>query len=292
MDASLYYAPKVLRTGELKEAFEQAVAAALAPNAVIEVSHPRKTLRAGVSDSIQLDSESLRAIVDLSKISHLTLTARVPRSDSRTVYLGCSNIGGLLHVYAVGEVSVECLERLALNLGLEQTEAPKNDYLERLELRVSALEESAKAVERTLRCFISFKFDDAATVTQVDRLKRLMSAVHIEWVTGEQFEPRRIEDKVKAKLRADVNFVVAVISKAGESKWIRDEFGDANARGLPIVLLLERGATFDEGIFGTLEYIPYELVIDQTFAALLEGINFIKAEMSSPARNVVDPIRP
>ena len=105
--------------------------------------------------------------------------------------------------------------------------------------------------------------------------------MHIEWVTGEQFEPRRIEDKVKAKLRADVDFIIAVISKAGESKWIRDEIADANARDLWVVLLLENGATFDKGIFGTLEHIQYDLAIDQSFLALLEGINFIKAEVST-----------
>jgi hypothetical protein len=44
--------------------------------------------------------------------------------------------------------------------------------------------------------------------------------------------------------------------------------------------LLEDGATFDKGIFGTLEYIPFDLAIEQTFSALLEGINFIRAEIS------------
>ena len=109
----------------------------------------------------------------------------------------------------------------------------------------------------------------------------MLTALHIEWVTGEQFEPRRIEDKVKARLRADIDFIIAVISKAGESKWIRDELADAHAHGLWIVVLLEDGATFDKGIFGTLEYIPYDLAIDQTFSALLEGINFIKAEIAT-----------
>jgi hypothetical protein len=189
---------------------------------------------------------------------------------------------------ANGEESVQCLERFALNLGLEQTEAPE-DMLRRgeyelhlaVESRLSALEKAAKDLERTPKCFISFKFDDAQTVTQVDRLKRLLAAVHIEWVTGEQFEPRRIEDKVKVRLRADVDFVIAVITKAGESKWIRDELADANARGLRIVLLLEDGAKFDKGIFGTLEYISFDLAVDQTFSALLEGINFIRAEISA-----------
>ena len=145
------------------------------------------------------------------------------------------------------------------------------------------MEKATRDIEKPLKCFISFKFDDAQTVTQVDRLKRLLAAVHIERVTGEQFEPRRIEDKVKAKLRADIDFIIAVITKAGESKWIRDELADANARDLWVVVLLEDGATFDKGIFGTLEYIRYDLAIDQTFAALLEGVNFIKAEIA--ARN-------
>ena len=47
------------------------------------------------------------------------------------------------------------------------------------------------------------------------------------------------------------------------------------------MLLLEEGATFDKGIFGTLEYIPFDLVIDQTFSAVLEGMNFIKAEITA-----------
>jgi hypothetical protein len=46
------------------------------------------------------------------------------------------------------------------------------------------------------------------------------------------------------------------------------------------MLLLEDGAKFDKGIFGALEYISFDLAIDQTFSAVLEGINFIKAEIS------------
>jgi hypothetical protein len=288
MNAELYYTPKLLQAGELKEAFQQAVAAVLGSNAEITVLHPRHTGRAGVSDDIRLDAESLRAVVDLNKID-LILNANlrpITLSSWKHVFISCKTFGGVLWMSAHGEESVQCLERVALNLGLEQTEAPKfheEVRVEKLESRVLALEKAAKDVERTLKCFISFKFDDAQTITQVDRLKRLLAAVHIEWVTGEQFEPRRIEDKVKAKLRADVDFIIAVISKAGESKWIRDEIADANARGLWVVLLLENGATFDKGIFGTLEYIQYDLVIDQSFLALLEGITFMKAEVSTQA---------
>ena len=281
MQARLFYKPKTLQAGEFKGAFEQAVSAVFGPSSEITVTHRRDMGRAGVTDTIRLDTESLRAVVDLSKVE-FTLIAHPPDypRSSKLVFLSCLTVAGLFHVMADGEESVECLERMALNLGLERTEAPALDT-DRLEFRVLALERAIRDAERKLKCFISFKFDDARTVADVDRLKRLLAAVRIEWLTGEQFEPRRIEDKVKAKLRADVDFVVAVISKAGESNWIRDELADANARGLWIVLLLEDGATFDKGIFGTLEYISYDLAIEQTFPALLEGINFIRAEISN-----------
>ena len=290
MNACFYYRSKLLQVGELKEAAEQAVEAVLGKDAQIKVRYPRHTGRAGVSDEIELGAESLRAIVDLNKIN-LKLIARPTDKvySPKLIYVSFNAPNeGLVYFSGAEEESVQCMERIALNLALEQTEAPEDELRRaehelRLEVesRLSALEKAAKDLERTPKCFISFKFDDTQTVNQVDRLKRLLAAVHIEWVTGEQFEPRRIEDKVKAKLRADIDFVIAVISKAGESKWIRDELADANARDLRIVIMLEEGAKFDKGIFGSLEYIPYNLAIDQTFTALLEGINYIKAEIST-----------
>jgi len=290
MNAHLYYRPKLLQVGEFKEAFELAVKEVLGTDAQITVGYPRQTGRAGVRDYIELGVESLRAVVDLNKIQ-FSLNAKALANSNlfERISVSCFGMGPVevVSFEANGEESVQCLERFALNLGLEQTEPPE-DVLRRaehelrleVESRLSALEKAAKDLERTPRCFISFKFDDAQAITEVDRLKRLLAAVHIEWITGEQYEPRRIEDKVKAKLRADVDFVIAVISKAGASTWIRDELADANARGLWIMLLLEDGAKFDKGIFGALEYISFDLAIDQTFSAVLEGINFIKAEIS------------
>jgi hypothetical protein len=54
------------------------------------------------------------------------------------------------------------------------------------------------------------------------------------------------------------------------------------------VLLLKNGATFDKGVFGSLEYIPFDLAINQTFCALLEGINFIKAEIATNGEHSKD----
>jgi hypothetical protein len=287
MDATFFYGPKLLQSGELKNAFEQAALALLGPKAQVAIRYPRRTGRAGVNDEVVLDAESLRPVVDLGKIDlTLTAAARQPDHSEKRIWLCLTarSRGTAVSAFASGEESVECLDRIALSLGLKQIDEPKDSLdllFKGLESRVLALEKLSKDTARPLRCFISFKFDDKGTAIQADRLKRLLAALRIEWVTGEQFEPRRIEDKVKSRLRADVDFIVAVISKAGESKWIRDELADANARGLRVVVLLEVGASFDKGIFGALEYIPYDLTIEQTFPALLEGVNFIKAEIST-----------
>lgn len=280
MRAHLFYRPKVLQIGELKDACERAFGAALGPDFTIKVTYPRYP-SPGVKDEVSLDGESLRPVVDLNNVD-FTMTAYAEGKSYREVYLSFRKEvqGKSFGIYVGDEESFRCLEKIAVSLGLEQTEGPI-DSSEALETRVAALEKTVKDAGNNPKCFISFKFDDPETLAQVNCLKRLLAAVHIEFFTGEQFEPRRIEDKVKARLRADVVFLIAVISKAGESKWIRDEIADANSRGLWIVILLEEGATFDKGILGTLEYISYAVAIEQTFPALLEGINFIRADIAT-----------
>lgn len=245
----------------------------------ISVAYPRYP-SPGVMDEVRLDRESLRPVVDLNKVDfHISGYEREKRWGGVLLIFSKEVEGKSFSVYAPDDKSFRCLEMIAVSLALEQTEPPVDD-LEALETRVAALEKAAKDAGNNPKCFISFKFGDPQTVTQVNSLKRLLAAVHTEFLTGEQFEPRRIEDKVKARLRADVDFLIAVITKAGESEWVRDEIADANSRGLWIVILLESGATFDEGIFGTLEHISYTVAIEQTFPALLEGINFIKADVA------------
>jgi hypothetical protein len=280
MRAQRFYKLKLLQNGQLKDACEKACAAVLGQDCKIEVTHPRH-LGPGLSDDFTLDAESLRTIVDFTKIDISISGYEKGRNYSRNLLTFRTAIEGeSFGAYANSETSFRILELVANSLGLEQTEEPEDD-IESLNKRVAALERAAKNAGSNPKCFISFKFDDHGTVTQVNRLKRLLAAVHIEFLTGEQFEPRRVEDKVKARLRADIDFLVAVITKVGESKWIRDEIADANSRGIRIVLLLEEGAAFDKGIFGTLEHISYAVTIEETFPALLEGVNFIRAAISA-----------
>jgi hypothetical protein len=148
MNARFFYRPKLLQVGEFKEAFEQAVIAVMGSDAQITVTHPRHTGREGVSDDIELGVDSLRSVVDLNKID-LVLNATPPATpySSKRVFIMCNALSaGVVYFYANSEESVQCLERVVLNLGLEQTEAPKDSLVlafENLESRVSTLEKVA-----------------------------------------------------------------------------------------------------------------------------------------------------
>ena len=161
MQATLYYKPKVLQPGEFKAAFERAVAAIVKSDVEITVRFSRRVSK-GVDEEITTDAESLRAITDLGKIE---FALRVKWQYER-IEMWCSVSQGVLEIYAWGEESVQCLTRLALNLGLEETDAPKAaaaQAFEALESRVLALERVTLDVEKALKCFISFRFDDEQT---------------------------------------------------------------------------------------------------------------------------------
>jgi hypothetical protein len=67
--------------------------------------------------------------------------------------------------------------------------------------------------------------------------------------------------------------VIVILTKGNETAWIRDEMN----RGEVVIPLVENGATFDGGIFGNHEYIPFEAGhIGDAFVRLLEGIEFLK----------------
>ena len=188
MQAQLYYRPKVLQVGELKDAFEKALSAVLGPEFTVEVMYPRRP-SPGVTDEVVLDLESLRSVVDLSDVKFTMIAKSQDGKSYGTVYLsfGTAVEGELFSIFAADAMSFRCLEKVVVSLGLVQTDAPIDD-LEALDKRVAALEKAVKDAGNNPKCFISFKFDDLLTVAQVNRLKRLLAAVHIEFLTGEQFE--------------------------------------------------------------------------------------------------------
>ena len=142
MDAMLYYSPKMLRHGELKQACERSFSEVLGGEVELVVEHPRPSGRRGITeDSIRTGSESLSNVVDLGTVD-ISVCVRDPKTyDHPRVSLRSDARGKALVGYASGHVAVRCLERIALGLRLETTEPPPGEY-ELLFSRVAALERS------------------------------------------------------------------------------------------------------------------------------------------------------
>lgn len=151
------------------------------------------------------------------------------------------------------------------------------EALRPLEDRIKALEEGMSAPSRRLRCFFSYRFDPNTEVTAL-RIQQFLAALDVEVITGAQYEPRRISDKVLTKLRQPLDFIVLLVTARGESMWTRDEIGAGVHHNLPVVPIVESGARFETGLFADLEYIPFEAPhVGDAFLQLVQAVNFIRA---------------
>ncbi|HHT9113508.1 MAG TPA: hypothetical protein ACFYD0_09310 [Candidatus Wunengus sp. YC65] len=129
---------------------------------------------------------------------------------------------------------------------------------------------------RPLKCFISYRFDDISE-KYVLELNKFLSLIGILATTGKPYQPRSINEKVENKLRADIDFFIYLITRSGESTWIRDEAIYSKASGAYVFPLVEEGANIEQGLLGSTEYINFRSgCICDTFIPLLEGINYIK----------------
>jgi len=126
--------------------------------------------------------------------------------------------------------------------------------IEQLESHVAALEKNA--ARAPLRCFLSFRFSESSS-TVAREVEQYLSLLGVQVVSGIEYEPRRVEDKVRDRLLSGVDFVVYLVTSEGESAWLRDELATATAQGAIPVPLVEEGCSLDKGLLGNIEYIPF-----------------------------------
>jgi len=142
--------------------------------------------------------------------------------------------------------------------------------------RIKTLENSFYASQRNLRCFLSYRYIVQNELT-VLKVKEFLSLLDVEVITGTSYEPRRISDKVLSMLTGPLDFLVLLVTREGESPWTRDEIATALQKGIPVVPLVENGVDFSPGLFGDLEYIPFDPNhVGDGFLKLLEAVHFLK----------------
>lgn len=127
-----------------------------------------------------------------------------------------------------------------------------------------------------LRCFLSFRFEETSS-NYADLVRRFLELSGIEVVTGERFEPRSISEKIAELLTSDLNFGVLIVTRYGESMWTRDEVNRLWGEEKYVIILVEEGASFKQGLQADIEWIQFpEGHISDTYIKILEGISYIR----------------
>jgi hypothetical protein len=155
--------------------------------------------------------------------------------------------------------------------------------------RLAVLERIVLGPNRTLRCFLSYRFtpenEDPAR-----KLKDFLTLLGIDVVTGTTYEPRPVSQKVMERLKDDLDFVVLLIGHDGESLWTRDEIASAKHKMIPLVPIVENGVSFSPGLFGDLEYVTYAKDhIGDSFFKVLEAVKYVRQQLkpiTSPSPEV------
>lgn len=134
-----------------------------------------------------------------------------------------------------------------------------------------------------IRCFLSYLFSEKGN-QYADELRHFLELSGIEVVTGERFEPRSVSEKLGELLESELDFGVLIIAENGESFWTRDEVNRVWAERKRVIVLVEEGSDFEQGLQGDLEWIRFSAgYISEAYTKLLEGIEFIRNEQSGLA---------
>jgi hypothetical protein len=197
-----------------------------------------------------------------------------------TVAASCESATDLAQIFEILQTELSLtaaefpLEAVQRSLGAAEEAEPVRwaDIL----ARVSALEETVFAQSRRMRGFLSYRFTPT-TEALLSPLKEFFALLNVDVVTGGNYEPRRISDKVLDRLRGPLDLIVLLVTRDGESFWTRDEIVAGHLRGIAVIPIVEEGVEFTQGIFGDLEYIPFAPGhIGDAFLKLLEAVKYIR----------------
>jgi hypothetical protein len=108
-------------------------------------------------------------------------------------------------------------------------------------------------------------------------LTRFLELLGVNVVTGAGYEPRRVDQKVIARLEQPLDFLIYLITADGESIWTRDELAFSLAKGYALVLLVESGTKIEKGLLGDWEYLEFEgNHIGDSFMGILEALHIYR----------------
>lgn len=196
--------------------------------------------------------------------------------------------GGILLNIVSKNTSTPEIVLKVLEKELKLVEMPKPEFKPNkdaeLEARIEILEAKIQELSRQLSCFLSYRFNPKGKALALE-LSRFLSLLDIKVISGMGYEPRRITEKVTERLKLGHDFLIYLITNDGESMWTRDELVVSYGSGVPVIILVEKGTSFEKGLLGDWEYVEFEGDhIGDAFISILEAIDFLKEQKN---RNLV-----
>lgn len=215
--------------------------------------------------------------------------------SQRWHFFSISEYHGLYFVHASAasaEATAKIFDIAQGILCLKQVPSPPTDEDERIDLieqRLDEIEQRFTVTNDQLTCFLSYRFSDRSKLYALE-LTRFLELAGVNVVSGVGYEPRRVTDKVRARLNQPLDFLVYLMTPDGESMWTRDELAVALAKGHAVVLLVEAGAKVEQGLLGNWEYLEFQRDhISDSFVGILEALRFIRRERRSQTSREAEP---
>jgi hypothetical protein len=300
------YELRTFKTGELRRALER-VRTQVCPETVIKISRVRSLLDGTTKMEHDLP---LTALDDICDLAHENQTIRVEfvvefptlkgifKSRSRiTLQTFLDRLSADVDANEPEELDAlfSALENaLALSRWQrkpESEDSEEDDPIKRMGNLLADITDRVKQLENTssrqsITCFLSYQFSGISR--DYGRLVKefLEELSDIRVVTGEGYEPRTIQDKVRSRL-AGIDVVVLIEVAERRSVWTRDEIARTQTPGVFFIPLVEKGAAFEPGIYGEHEHISFaQGHVSDAFLGLLQGINYVRRTMGEQ-RDVV-----
>jgi hypothetical protein len=209
-------------------------------------------------------------------------------SKTTVTHLEVNGYGKYIEIAASSDRSTlpqALVQNFSAALAVKPIRLEFTDAVSELTSRVEYLERKITSPKERLKCFLSYRFDPAVEGL-AQKLERFLALLDVDVVTGAGYEPRSVVAKIRDKLgSSDLDFLVLLISKNGESMWTRDEIAMAK---VPVIPIVEDGAKFEPGLFGDLEYIRFsDGHIEESFIKLLEALKFIRLQKPSESNTQV-----
>lgn len=150
------------------------------------------------------------------------------------------------------------------------------DDVRDLKSDISTIKHKIVREKTRLTSFVSFRFDEHSKALAFE-LREFLDQIDVTFISGMGYEPKPVSEKVIERLSGPIDLFIIIYSSSGESTWLNQEVGMAKGKNLPIVILVEEGAAWNQGILADNEYIEFKNgTISQTFIRLLEGISFLR----------------